>query len=320
MKRPAAISLLIIVLSYAFLLTAGCGPSPREQAPAPPGGYSVTDSKGHVVTFTHKPQRLVSLTIGTDEFLTGLVPAERIAALTYLADDSSVSNIAEAAKQVRGKIRANTENVVAMSPDLVITADWQAIELIQSIRDVGIAVYVYKTPNNIAEVKQVIAELAHVVGEEAAGARIVADMEAELQAIGRKIEQVPPDKRQVVVNYSLMGGMGGQGSMFEDLCRHAGVVDGAASVGLNKDGTLSKEQIIKINPDILLTPDWDYTGKTNFKQFKSDLENDLALRQVKAIANKRLIQIPDRYIYSTSQYIVYGVSGMAKAAYPQYFN
>ncbi|QDR79111.1 ABC transporter substrate-binding protein [Sporomusa termitida] len=319
MKRRAATGLLIAILSYIFLLTTGCGNSPREQTPPPLGGYSVTDSHGYVAKLAHKPQRLVSLTIGTDEMLTGLVPAERIAALTYLADDSSISNISETAKQVPGKIRANAESVVAMSPDLVITADWQAIELIQSIRDVGIAVYVYKTPNNIAEVKQVISELAHVVGEEAAGARIIADMEAELLATGRIIEQVPPDKRQVVVNYSLMGGMGGKGSMFEDLCRYAGVIDGAASVGLNKDGLLAKEQIIKINPDILLTPDWDYTGKTDFKQFATDLENDLALRQIKAIANKKLVQIPDRYVYSTSQYIVYGVSRMAKAAYPQYF-
>ncbi|HWR07410.1 ABC transporter substrate-binding protein [Sporomusa sp.] len=319
MKRSAIIGLLAAILSWIFLLTTGCGNSPNAQTTQPLSGYTVTDSKGHVVKLARKPQRLVSLTIGTDEFLMALVPAERIAALTYLADDNSISNISAEAKSVSGKIHANAENVVAMSPDLAITADWQAIELIQSIRDVGIPVYVYKTPNNIAEVKQVIAEISHVVGEEAAGNKLIADMEAELLQVGKKIDQIPSDKRKIVVNYSLMGGTGGKGSMFEDMCRYAGVIDGAASAGIDSNGMLSKEQIIKIKPDILLLPDWDYTGKTDFKQFKSDLENDPALRQVKAIENKNLIQIPDRYMYSTSHYVVRGITEMAKAAYPQYF-
>ncbi|MDF2875795.1 MAG: putative transporter PGF-CTERM-modified substrate-binding protein [Sporomusa sp.] len=319
MKRSAIIGRLAAILSCIFLLTTGCGNSPNAQTAQPLSGYTVTDSKGHIVKLARKPQRLVSLTIGTDEILMGLVPAERIAALTYLADDSSISNISAEAKRVSGKIRANAESVVAMSPDLVITADWQAIELIQSIRDVGIPVYVYKTPNNIAEVKQVIAEISHVVGEEPAGNKLIADMEAELLQVGKKIDQIPPDKRQIVVNYSLMGGTGGKGSMFEDMCRYAGVIDGAASAGIDSNGMLSKEQIIKIKPDILLLPDWDYTGKTDFKQFKSDLENDPALRQVKAIENKNLVQIPDRYMYSTSHYVVHGITEMAKAAYPQYF-
>ncbi|HWR44893.1 ABC transporter substrate-binding protein [Sporomusa sp.] len=319
MKRSATFSILATILSCIFLVITGCANSPNSQTAQPLSSYTVTDSKGHVIKLAHKPQRIVSLTIGTDEILMELVPAERIAALTYLADDSSISNITAEAKRVSGKIRANPESVVSMAPDLVIAADWQAVELIQSIRDVGIAVYVYRTPNSIEEIKQAITEISHVVGEKAAGAKLIAGMEAELSQTGKKIKQVPLEKRQVVVNYTLMGGSGGKGSIFEDICQYAGVIDGAATVGLNRNGLLSKEQIIKINPDILLLPDWDYTGKTDFNQYKSDLENDPALQQVKAIDNKKLIQIPDRYMYSTSQYIVRGVTEIAKAAYPQYF-
>jgi iron complex transport system substrate-binding protein len=84
------------------------------------------------------------------------------------------------------------------------------------------------------------------------------------------------------------------------------------------NGVLSKEQIVKVDPDILLLPTWDYTGKTDLRQFAKDLQDDPAFSSVKAIREQRLIPVLDRHLYCSSQYIVYGVREVASAAYPQY--
>jgi iron complex transport system substrate-binding protein len=90
-----------------------------------------------------------------------------------------------------------------------------------------------------------------------------------------------------------------------------------ASLGMN--GMMSKEQILAVNPDFFLLPTWDYSGTTDLDQFAAEAASDPALQSVTAIRERRLVKVPDRYLVSSSQYIVDGVAGVAKAAYPQLF-
>lgn len=315
---------MLVVLGLLLVFTGGCAEknnssSPPGESAASSGGYEVVDSTGYVLKLPQKPQKIVSLSISTDEILMALVVKERIAALTQLSGNSGVSNIVEQGQAIPKKIQANAESVIALQPDLVIIPDWLPPALSQTLREVGIPVYVYKTATTIAEVKQSITTMAHVVGEEQAGERLVAEMEIQLAQVKEKVRQVPAGSQPVVIRFSLMGDGGGQGSTFEDICRQAGVLEGAALAGLHSDEVLSKEQIVSVNPDVILLPVWDYSGKTDTKKFAEDVQNDPALQSVKAVRNKKMIAVPDRHLTSTSQYIVYGVQDVARAAYPQYF-
>lgn len=285
----------------------------------PVGAGQFIDSTGYALKLTQKPQKIVSLSIGTDEILVSLVATERIAALTYLADDSGISNIIEQAKAVPQKVRANAEGILALQPDLVLVPDWQPAELIQTLRDMGIPVYVYKAPRTIDEIKQTIVTIAQVVGEEQGGSKLVADMDEKLAQITGKVKQIPDNKRLVVIRYTLLGGSDGQGSTFDDICRYAGVVNGAAAAGLGLSGTLSNEQLVAVDPDIILLPLWDYTGKTDMQKFAAGVQGDPSLQSIKAIRGHNLIPVPDSHIDCTSHYIVQGVGDVARAAYPQYF-
>ncbi|HMM23168.1 MAG TPA: ABC transporter substrate-binding protein [Selenomonadales bacterium] len=310
---------LLLLAAWTALLLGGCFGRPLGQPEKPAGGYEVKDSTGYVLRLPQKPQRIVSLSIGTDEILLALVPAERIAALTYWVDDGGISNVTEEAKGVPGRVKASAETILGLQPDLVIIPDWQPAELVQILRDAGLAVYVYNGATTVEQIKQAIAGIARVVGEEAAGARVAAQMDSELAVIGETVRQIPAGERQVAVRFTLMGGSGGRGSTFDDICRYAGVENGAAMVGLDGDGSLSKEQIIAINPDLLIMPTWDFSGQTDMQQFKKAVQEDPALQPVKAVRQQRLIFISDRYLYCSSQYIVQGVRALAEAAYPKYF-
>lgn len=307
----------VVCLLFILLIMAGCAKNNTQVSPQ--AARTLTDSTGYAVKLPAKPQSIVSLSIGTDELLTGLVPLERIAALTYLADDSAISNIADKARQVPRKIKANAETVISLKPDLVLAPNWLPAELVQIIREAGIAVYVYQSPDNVEAVKQTVAELAGVVGEEQAGSRIVEAMNTELSQVEAKLRQLPAEQKKVVIQFTVMGGSGGKGSTFDDLCRYAGVKNGAALAGLNANEVLSKEQIVGVNPDILLLPAWDYGGKTDLQKYRAEVQNDPALQPIKAVKQHQLIQVPDRYLFASSQYIVDGVRELAKAAYPDLF-
>ena len=315
MKKMFIVSLLV---SYTLLLINGC--ASHSQSNKSTVGYEVQDSQGYIVKLPKKPIRIASLALGADEIIVGLVSMERILALTYLADDPGISNVAEQAKLVPNKVKANPETIIALQPDLLFIADWQPVELIQILREAGIPVYVYKTPKTIADVKLVIYEIAHAVGEEKRGQEMVAQMEQQLLMVQKSLEKVSKGERRTVVLFSLMGGIGGQGSLFDDICQYAGVINGASKVGVGKNEIMSKEQIVKANPDVLIMPMWDYSGKIDINQFKSEIQADPAFQTLTAIRQQQLVMIPDRHLSCTSQYIVQGVADVAKAAYPQYGN
>jgi iron complex transport system substrate-binding protein len=308
----------IIVLLCLLLVTAGCA-NPQGPQTLAASGYEVQDGKGNILKLPRKPQRIISLSVSTDEILVGLVPITRIAALTYLADDGGLSNVTEQAKAVPAKVRANAEVIIALQPDLVIVPDWQPIEIVQTLRDAGFPVYIYQWPNSIEEIKSVILEIARAVGEPEAGAKLVADMDNTLAEVVDRVRPIPDSQRPVVIRFSLLGGSSGKGTTFDDICQYAGVKNGAALAGLGMNDILSKEQLVKVNPDILLMPTWDYTGKTDLAQYAADIQNDPALQSVKAIRRQQFVSIPERYLACSSQYIVLGVKDLASYAYPQYF-
>lgn len=64
----------------------------------------------------------------------------------------------------------------------------------------------------------------------------------------------------------------------------------------------------------------EYTGEKDINQFKEEVQNDPALQTIKAVQQRRLIQVPERYLFSGSQHIVKGVLGVAQAVYPQLFS
>ena len=92
-KNPASLMLLLLLLVLTALFS-GCG----SQDSASEGGYQVTDDQGTVVSFQEKPQRIVSLTMSTDNILLGLVKPERVVCANVLVDDPVSSNVVELGK------------------------------------------------------------------------------------------------------------------------------------------------------------------------------------------------------------------------------
>lgn len=305
--------LLIFIIVVSGLLSGCTMDAPREKTTAT---YEVIDSQGVTLKLNQKPQHIVSLTLCSDEILLSLIDKSRLASCTSRATDRGISNVAEQAQDVPTLISKSVEAIIALHPDLVIAADWLPVELIDSLREVGLNVYVYQTPSTITEVKALIVEFSKVVDETEKGIAIVKEMDEVLEKVQADVKQIPQDKRKVVMALSFMGCYGGKGSILDDIDKNAGVINGATLAGLEKNDTLAKEQLIAINPDVIMVPTWDYEGKDT-EQFKQDILNDPALATVKAVKNKQLIQVADKYTYCTSQYVVYGVRDLAKAVYQQ---
>ena len=155
-SNPKGFLLLAMLLCFC-ILCFGCG-KPKFAKPAGQPLYTLTDATGTAVAFMHKPQRIVSLSISTDEILLDLVAAKRIVALTTYVDDVGISNAVVKAKAVQGRVQpgSNPEGILALKADVILLPDFTNADTIQSLRELQQPVYVYKTPYDVADVRACI--------------------------------------------------------------------------------------------------------------------------------------------------------------------
>ena len=298
------------------LFCLGCG-QPKEG-----GGEgsqrTITDAVGNEVTLPAKPQRIVSMTLGTDELLMDLVPTDRIAALTYLSDDSGISHISERSGAVEHKIRGTSaEAILALHPDLILIGDWWKLEFLATFRDMGIPVYVYKTPYTVDDVEKMIVEVAGAVGEEERGQALREEYHRRIEKVQRMAAR---EKQCSVLAIAGAGGAayGTKGSMYDDMCRYAGIYNVLRDITANGNTRVSKEIIIEKNPDVILLPAWTTAGMEDVPS-REELLSDPALATVEAIREGRIVSVSGRTLYCVSHYVADGIEELATAVYPKAF-
>lgn len=313
--------IFLAIMLLATLLFAGCGP--QELAKDEGKGetlYTVKDATGTELRFTKKPQRIVSLNVSADEILLDLLDGEtqRLAALSRLADDEGICGAGEKVKQVQGRAEStNLEAVLSYQPDLVIIPDY-SMEPVRGLRSAGMKVYVCHTPNDMQGILQFIQEIGAAVGEADKGKQMAEGLQKRLDDIREKALKAAGGKQQKVLALSFTGPLGMKGT-FSDVCHYAGVRNALEGVDIPYQSNLSEEKMLELNPDLILTPSWDYSKKGDPDDFRRRILENPTYKDMNAVKNKQVFKIHDNYLYSTSQYTVKAVEELAQLAYPEAF-
>lgn len=306
--------LLATLICAIMMFISGCGQNAAVETSKE--AYTITDDSGTKVAFKGEPKKILTLAMGLDSIALGLNPNNNLVGINSLADDPASSNIVEYGKKIKTKIKNPTaEEILALQPDVVFINDWGKPEIVHNLRDLGIKVVVVKGAKSVADVKDNIHLMAETLQQKGRGELLIAQMDERLEIIKEKLLSVPKDKRKKVVLVSLMTSYGGIGCSFDDMCKYAGVENGLATVGLHNGQQLTKEMLVKIDPDVLIMPVYNDHGKFDIKKYNDEFLNDPSLQTMKAIKNKQLFYPHESYIYNTSQDIVFGVQEIARAAY-----
>lgn len=306
-----------VLLLCTFLLSlplfaAGCLGQKTTQA----GAYQVTDAQGTVVTIPARPHRILTLSMGTDEIVLGLRPPSDLAGVNALLEDPANSNVVPLARQVEKKVTFPTaEEVIAMHPDLVIFPDWGDLSMVPTLRDAGLPVVVTKGAKSLAEIEETIRLIAAATDDGDRGERLVSMMEERLATIEAKVSRIPESERKSVVLISIMQNYGGKGSAFDEACNLAGVTNGRAALGILDGQAMTKEDLVKINPDILFLPTYTNNGKFDVNAYRDSYLKDPSLQTLKAIKNGALKEPFEGFVYNNSQDFVLGVQEIAYQVY-----
>lgn len=313
-KYQKLITALLLCLSL-LLIVAGCS-SDNAQKSNSATAYTVTDSQGHKLYFKEKPQRIISMSISTDEILIDLVSASRITAFSRLVDDPGISNVVERAQSVGSRVDGqSSEAIMALHPDLVLIPDFVKPEVIQSLRDMNLQIYVYRTPKSMEDVRQCIRFLAEAVGEKERGEMMVTAMDEHLKKVQEKIGTIPKENQKRLVFIRSNGAYYSPQASFNDVCKYAQVRNALDELHYDKAGFVNQEAVVQLNPDVFLLAGWNYDGQHDPKQMEEELLNNPGYLTTDAVKNKRVYTVPAKHVLSVSQYIVNAVEDLANAVY-----
>ena len=228
---------------------SGCARHSKKQRVAATVAALIACSTLASQAYAAPPQRIVSLNVCTDQILVDLVPRARIAGVTHLAADPTIS---AAPDKLAGLpiTHGGAEDVLARNPDLVIAGAFTTPATVDLLRRLGRRVLVVPLPQDVAGVRAVITEIAAAVGEVDAGAALVANFDARLARV--RAQSAANAARPVALVYQVNNYVAGAGTLVDEALHIAGFRNGGGAVHRVVSGQTSLEAIITAPPDLLV--------------------------------------------------------------------
>jgi iron complex transport system substrate-binding protein len=192
------------------------------------------------------PRRIVSLNLCTDQLLVELVAPERIAGVSVLGSDRSLSASAAALDRFP-KLSGSAEEVLALKPDLVIAGEYTTGATVELLRRLGQKVLIVPLATDFEGMRQTLRLIAKAVGETARGEDIIADFDARLRSARSTVPSRP-----TAIAYQVNSLVSGPQSLLDAALEAAGYRNLARDLKLGPAGRLPLEQLVTTPPDLVV--------------------------------------------------------------------
>ena len=215
----------------------------------------------------------MSLKVCTDELLLDLVPASRIASVTFLSREPAALRMWPQGAKVPVN-HGTAEEILAAKPDLILTDPFMAPGLRPLLAKSGAKILEVPPAESFAQIRAVTRMVAKAVGEEARGETLIARMDADL----RDVAAHRPQTALTVAGWGGGGYVPGTGGLFDAMLTAAG----ARNMVRGSFAYYDVEALIAANPDALVYGD-TYGGTASLRA-----DQDLHPALLKRYAGRRI--------------------------------
>jgi cobalamin transport system substrate-binding protein len=295
LTRPALSGALLA------LLWAGC---PHKQAPA--GTRQITDGAGRQVRLG-RVRRAVSLAPSSTEILYALGAGSLLVGVDRY---SNWPPEAQRVERVGADIDPSLERVLALRPDVVLTAASANTEAtVRSLERLGLPVIVSQAAT-VEDVYRDVQLLGEVVERRAEAAHLVGGMRARLEAVGARVRGLPPVRAAVVVWSQPLVLAGGKSHVAE-LLRAAGGIN-LADDSPQPFPTYSLERLLERAPEVLIVG-----SHADVTPPLAPLE---ALKSLPAVRDHRLVLVDGDVLFRPGPRLPEAVETLGRALHPLAFS
>lgn len=243
--------------------------------------------------------------------LSALVDKKRIQAVTQLAADPYSSHVAEWSRSIPRKIDANAEQIIASEPDLVIVARYTRADTVKLLMDAGLPVLRLGPYASIRDVQSNILKVGEAVGADGKAREMARQMDERLAVLERTVARAASRPR--VIHYIKGGYIAGGDTTYDETIVRAGGINLGAEKGRKGFKKMSIENLIMLDPDVILLCDYGPAKG----DVAAQLYADPALRTVRAMRMRRIYSLPGRDLGAVDQFIVDGIEATARILHPE---
>jgi iron complex transport system substrate-binding protein len=310
---------LIIIGCIAVVLLNACTPAaPATQAqPSPtptPAPIVITDGLGHQITLDKPAQRVASLAPSNTEILFAIGAGSQVVARDSFSDypeqATPITNIGGGFGEI------DTETLVSLQPDLVLAAEINPVEQVQTLEKLGLKVYYLNNPKDMEGMYENLRIVARLVGHEGEAETLIERLRTRVASVEEKVVKAT---EKPLVFYELDGTdpnapwTSGPGTFIDLLLDKAG----GTNLGNSLDSAwvqISVEALIAKNPDIILLGDFTYGGVK-----PEDVIARPGWDVINAVKNQRVYPFDDNLVSRPGPRMVDGLEALAKLLHPELF-
>ena len=311
-------TIIIIVAAIAIVAVGALGYvylSPPAESNELDSPITITDGTGNNVSFSEYPQRIVSIAPSCTEILFSIGLEDNIVGVPIYDNYSPEIQAAIDSGDIEtvGDFQTiSVESVVALDPDLILSKGGfqltTANKFIELDKTVVIVIHEGFTGylNDISLIGQ-------ITGNKQEAATLVAEIEADAQAIADKVNGL--EKPTVYVEYGSMNSYGGQ-SVVNELITLAGGVNVFADYEGQYLST-STEEILTANPDIIIISEG--VMSSYYECTPEEIKGRESWDLLNAVINDDVYSVDENLITVAGPNIVYGIQQLAEIFHPTAF-
>lgn len=286
----------LALLSLALVLTA-CSPS--EQAPT----QYVFDDLGRLVAINGTPQRIVSLAPSNTEILFALGLGDKVVGVTDWCDYPPEALEKE---KVGAYDTPDIEKIVALNPDLILVAYGTTMDIINTLVGLGLTVFGIKT-TDLYDLLDDIRRIGEITDKEIEAQALTSEMASKIEAIAVATSELEQRPRVFYIVWHDPLWTAGSGTFIHELIEKAGGVN----ICQNLTGyvTISIEEVIARDPEIIITSEWSYDWAINATELAS----------TNASQTDRIFTCDDDLVQRPGPRLVKGLEWFAHFIHPEIF-
>ena len=271
------------------------------------GIYKMVDGASETVILDHKAERIVAV---------GPNAADLV---SELAGDSVVASTAapyQSSNGVKQRVALDVKAIAALKPDIVIVEDDDGTtDLVRPLREAGIKVALLRAPKTVKEVEDQTRNVGQLLGRANKAESLITTMmnyirDTESLRFARR-----DDPKKTVAVYNENGLYGAPDTMIQDMLKYVNVENAATKAGVKWSYMGKKDDLIKVDPDVIIVPADVKAPGFNRDAVLNSYYNDPALKNVKAIKNKKVVIISNEAMMAKTYHIGRGIYNMAQFVY-----
>ena len=271
------------------------------------GIYKMVDGTSETVILDHKAERIVAV-------------GPNAADLTSeLAGDSVVASTAapyQSSNGVKQRVALDVKAIAALNPDIVIVEDDDGTtDLVRPLREAGVKVALLRAPKTVKEVEDQTRNVGQLLGRADKAESLITTMmnyirDTESLRFARR-----DDPKKTVAVYNENGLYGAPDTLIQDMLKYVNVENAATKAGVKWSYMGKKDDLIKVDPDVIIVPTDVKAPGFNRDAVLNSYYNDPALKNVKAIKNKKVVIISNEAMMAKTYHIGRGIYNMAQFVY-----